>query len=131
MRAHHPPSTQVQTSPFQTYPTLGTSTEPLHAAHSFALFYKRGNDVQIVTLLLEKESLFSTLLLVIKSEIQKIPTKQAHNESQQVSLQQAFKYNICVKPQQNKADTVFLYQKLYSCMSTYYTPISFVKATVR
>lgn len=129
--ANHPPSTQIQTSPFQTYLTLGRNTEDLHAVHSFSLFYRKGNDAQVVTLLSEKESLVSALLLVTKFKMQKIPTKQAHNENQQRSLQQAFKYNISVKPKQSKADTVFLYQQLYSCMSTYCTPLSFAKATVR
>lgn len=116
--ANHLPRAQIQTSSFQTYPTLGRSTEALHAVHSFSLFYGKGNDVQIVTLLSEKESLFSALLLVTRFKIQKIPTKQAHNENQQLPLQQAFKYNICVKNKQNKLNIIFLYQQLYSCMGT-------------
>lgn len=116
--ANHLPRAQIQTSPFQTYPTLGRSTEALHAVHSFSLFYGKGNDVQIVTLSSEKESLLSALLLVARFKIQKIPTKQARNENQQLSLQQAFKYNMCVTNKQNKLNIIFLYQQLYSCMGT-------------
>lgn len=61
---------------FQTYPTPGRSTEPLHAVHSFSLLYGNGNDVQIVTLLTEEESLFSALLLVTKFKVQKSPTSK-------------------------------------------------------
>jgi len=96
---------------------------------ALSLFYSKGNDVQIVTLLSEKESFFSTIATSYKTL--KIPTKQEHNENQQLPLQQAFKHNLCVKSKQNKADTGFLYQQLYSCMSTCCTTLSFAKATVR
>lgn len=55
------------------------------------------------------------LLLVAKSDIQKLPTKQAHSENQWLSLQQRFKYNVGVKPSKTK---LFLYQQLYSCVTT-------------
>lgn len=91
-----PCSAEVQTCPFPPFPPQAEAQGP-SMIHVFPDQQER-KWVQRVTLLSDKENLFRALLLVAKSKIQKLPSRQARSENQWLSVQQAFKYNACVKP---------------------------------
>lgn len=82
--AKHLPGTQVQTSLFQPCSVLGRRTRALHVPLLFSLFCRKGNDVQIVTLLSEEKYLLSALQLVTKFKIQKITIEQVYNENHRI-----------------------------------------------